>query len=142
MWSIMCIFRPTLLEQIFSIIRENWSFIMDCRPQQAIAVETFFKKSVLNAIFLEGKQSLLPKVICQQAFNLSSSFWEGAQHPQAPLVTGSWRLNSTSLYSKEVFWPQNPLGTPEIISLDTNSAQVFCTILKREQLERHSHFFY
>lgn len=117
MWSITCVFRLALLEQIFRVIRENWSFIMACRPQQAIAVQTFFffKKSVLNAIFLEAKQSLLPKFICQQAFSLSSSCREGAQCPRAPLVTGSWRLNSTSVYSKEAFWPHDPLRTSEMV---------------------------
>lgn len=43
MWSIMDIFRPTFLEQIFRITRQNWSFIMDCRLQQDTAVQTILK---------------------------------------------------------------------------------------------------
>lgn len=57
MWSIMCIFSPALLEQIFSIIRENRSFIRDCSPQQVFAVKTL-KKLILFSMHLSRSKTI------------------------------------------------------------------------------------
>lgn len=74
------------------------------------------------------------------AFKLSSSFWEGAQHPRALLKCLDPQFHQ-SLLKRDVL-VSKLLRNSRNDLVDTNSAQIFSTILKREQLERHSHFFY
>lgn len=101
----------------------------------------FMKQYVLDAVLLQGKESLLLNIICHQAFNLLASFWGGARH-----------LSSTTDCTPQASL-HHPLPRGGVLALkfhrksrsdlvDTNSAQLCCTISRRwiRQLHRHSSY--